>query len=495
MSKEITLLSATDLARRIRKKELKITEVIEAFLKHIDEINPSVNAISQLRTKEDLRQEAKEKEAYLEKGLEPGPLFGVPVTVKESIMVKGLQLTNGDPMLKNNVAEEDALLVKRLKDAGAIIIGMTNLAFLSIDWQSTNAWNGTTNNPYDLSRTAGGSSGGSSAAVAAFMSPISIGADAGGSIRVPAHFCGIYGLRPTENYISNRGHLKVPGRPQGRRHIVIPGPFTNNLEDMRLAMKVLSDQTSQHISELPDVDFESSQWNQEPLNIAYSDSMNNVEIDTEYRSIFNAFIDSLKSEKMTLVQDHPIYDEKKAYLTANKVQGFENGINFPNIPLLNWLLYLFIRLKYNDHLWALGMAKGVRLSSAAYAKAIDAKDEFSDNYHAFLSKYDVWITPVCAIEAFEHQKAGKPFVINGKKVPYTKAIASYTFTSALSGHPILVIPIGKKKNGLPVGVQIHSRKWTDNRLIQIAQHLEEIVNKKYLDAVNQDVAFHQVNMH
>lgn len=472
--KEITQLSATELAHCIRQRELKITEVIEFYLNHIEETNPSINAISELRPKEELIAEAKEKDAYLDQAPSPGPLFGVPITVKESIMVKGLKLTNGDPLLRKNIANEDAVIVKRLKDAGAIIIGMTNLAFLSIDWQSTNFWNGTTNNPFDLSRTAGGSSGGGAAAVAAHLSPISIGADSGGSIRVPAHFCGVYGLRPTENFLSNRGHLKVPGKPQGRRHMVTPGPFANNIEDLKLAMRVMADHRQHHLSELPDMDFDSSHWAQEELNIAYSESMNGVEIDHEYLTIFRQFIHSIKTANSTVTMDHPSYEEKKSYLVYNTIAGFENGVNFPDLPLINWLLYLFIRLKYNDHLWAIGMAKGVRFSNADYAKAIDYKDAFSDRYHSFLTRYDVWITPVCAIEAFKHQKAGKPFIINNKKVSYTKAIASYTFTSAFSGHPIVVIPIGKKKNGLPVGVQIHSRKWTDNRLLDIAKHLEHI---------------------
>lgn len=478
MGKEIIMLSASELAFSIRQRKLRITDVVLSFLEHIEKTNPSINAISDLRSREELLAEAREKEKYLDQGNEPGPLFGVPVTIKESIMVKGMKLTNGDPMLRKNIADEDALIVKKLKDAGAIIIGMTNIAFMSIDWQSSNFWNGTTNNPHDLSRTAGGSSGGSSAAVAAKMSPISIGSDSGGSIRIPAHFCGIYGFRPTENYISNRGHLKVPGKPQGRRHVVTPGPFANSLEDIKLAIRVLANNNKIPVSELPNVDFENSGWNQEPLNIAYSESMNGVEIDQEYLAIFRGFIDALKFSEHSLIDDHPIYNEKKAYLVNGKIAGFENGINVPGIPLINWFFYLFILLKYRDPQWALGMAKGIKLSNSEYAKMIDFKDEFSDTFHSFLTKYDIWITPVCAMEAFKHQKAGKPIVINNKKVPYTKTMASFSFTSAMSGHPILVIPIGKKKNGMPVGVQIHSRKWTDKRLLEIAMDLERIVVEK-----------------
>ena len=249
MAQEITSLSATEIASLVRERKLKVVDVVEAFLKQIASVNSSVNAISAMRSEDDLISEAKEKDRLLAEGHIPGELFGVPITIKESIMVKGLPHTNGDPLLRKNIAKEDAVIVKRLRDAGAIILGVTNIALFSIDWQSVTPWNGTTNNPHDLSRTAGGSSGGAAAAVAARMSPISIGSDAGGSVRVPAHFCGVYGLRPTENYVSNAGHLNAPGRPIGRRHVITPGPLANSVEDLRLTLKVLTDQTSHRTEE------------------------------------------------------------------------------------------------------------------------------------------------------------------------------------------------------------------------------------------------------
>ena len=188
------------------------------------------------------------------------------------------------------------------------------------------------------------------------------------------------------------------------------------------------------------------------------------------------FISKIKKASKTCDINHPIYDEQKAYLECSKIIGFEIGVNSPKIPLLSRFMYLFIRLKYNDHLWAKGMAQGHRLSNINYAKAIDFKDEFSAIYEEFLTKYDIWITPVCSFEAYKHQKAGKKFFVNGKPLAYTKAIASFTFTSAFSGHPIVVIPIGKKKNGMPVGIQIHSRKWTDKKLLEIAKYLETFTN-------------------
>ena len=139
-------------------------------------------------------------------------------------------------------------------------------------------------------------------------------------------------------------------------------------------------------------------------------------------------------------------------------------------------MYAFFRLKYKDHLWGKGMSIGQRLSNVGYAKTIDYKDHFSEIYDSFLTEHDIWITPVCSFEAYKHQRAGKPFTVNGKKVGYTEAMASFTFTTAFSGHPIVVIPIGKKKNGMPVGIQIHARKWNDHKLLQIAKHFESLTD-------------------
>jgi amidase len=474
--KNIVFESATELVRKIKAKEITVVETVTAFLNHIEKFNPTVNAISDLREKEEILNEAREKDLTIEQGKSLGLLHGLPITVKDSFLVNGLKNSNGDPLSRNYVATEDAELVKRLKNAGAIIIGKTNTALYCLDWQSTNFWNGQTNNPYDISRVAGGSSGGSAVSVASGFSPLELGADAGGSIRVPAHFNGVCGLRPSENFLSNRGHLKVKNKPQGRRHIITPGPFAKNATDLLLMMEVLGNNTKYELPELSPTNLNNSEWNKQSLTIAYSETINDTEVDTEYLELFRDFITKIKNENHVLIIDHPKYDEQKAYLECSKIIGFEIGINNPKVPLLASFMYAFIRLKYRDHLWAKGMALGQRLSNIDYAKAIDYKDDFSKIYNDFLTTYDVWITPVCSFEAYKHQNAGKPFTVNNKKIGYTKALASFNFTTAFSGHPIVVIPIGKKKNGMPVGVQIHSKKWTDKKLLEIAQHFEKFTN-------------------
>lgn len=472
----IVYTSANELVKNIKSKEISVVEVVTAFLNHIKENNPKTNAICDLKNEKEILREAFQKDEEIKLGKQLGLLHGLPLTIKDSFLVEGLKNSNGDPLLRNYVAEEDAELVKRLKDEGAIIIGKTNTALYCIDWQSVNFWNGRTNNPYDLSRVAGGSSGGSAVSVSSGFSPLELGADAGGSIRVPAHFNGICGLRPTENLLSNRGHLKVPKKPQGGRHIITPGPFARNIDDLILMMKALGNNSKCRLPELPKIDFDSSKWDKKPLKLAYSETFNGVEIEHEYLDIFKEFIGKIKENVHCCSKDHPKYDEKKAYVEYNKVMGFETGMNHPRVPLLASFLYFFIRLKYKDHLWAKGMALGQRLSNSGFAKAMDYKNKLAKIYDDFLSNYDVWITPVCCFEAYKHQRAGKPFIVNKKKIPYTKAIASFNFTSAFSGHPIVVIPIGKKKNGMPVGIQVHSKKWTDKKLLEIAKHLEQLTN-------------------
>jgi len=457
---------------KIKTRQISVEQVCISFLTQIKKHNKELNAICELRNENEILAEAREKDNLLQKQNADGLLFGLPITVKDTFWVNGLKNSNGDPLQRNYVAKKDAELIQILKKEGAIIIGKTNIPLFCIDWQTNNFWNGRTNNPYDISRVAGGSSGGSAVAVSAGFSPLELGSDAGGSIRVPAHFNGICGLRPTENLLSNAGHLQAPNKPLGNRNIVVPGPLAKNVDDLLLMMNVLTKNCPiQYNKEL-----ENSSLELKDIKIAYSETINNTEIDNEYLEIFKNFIQKIKNQTDKIETAHPIYDEQKAYLEYNKVIGFEMGVNNPRIPFMSYFLYLFILLKYRDHNWAKGMSIGQRASNLTYGKAIDYKSKISKIYNDFLTEYDVWITPVCSFEAFKHQNAGKPFVINGKNVSYTKAMASFNFTTAFSGHPIVVIPIGKKANGLPVGIQIHSKKWTDKRLLCIAKLLEKMTN-------------------
>lgn len=475
MATSIVFSPATTIITKIKKQQVTIVQVVTAFLDHIQQHNPSINAIYELRPRAEILAEAAEKDAELANGKATGALHGLPMTIKDSFGVKGLISSNGDPFLRKNRAIENATLITRLKEAGVIILGKTNIPLFCIDWQSTNWWNGQTNNPYHPAFVAGGSSGGAAAAVAAGMSPLEIGSDAGGSIRVPAHFCGICGLRPTDGALPMRGHLQYPKQPKGIKHITVAGPLAKNVADLKLLLRVLWQPTpSTQLEEEAPVALNHQTWDGKALKIAVANTINGIPVDEEYAAIFQQFVQQLAEQGHQIIQDAPVYDEAKAYQTCGEILAFEQQMNLPKLPLVSLGMYAFIFGKYRDHAWAKSMSVGVRLSATNYAKAIDQKRQVAAIYEAFFQQYDLWLTPVSPDAAFKHQRAGIPFQINQQKVPYTKAIASFTFTTALAGHPILVIPIGKKENGLPVGVQLHAKKWSDNRLLEIGAALEQL---------------------
>ena len=469
---KIIFESASKLIQAIKNGQYSVEEITSAYLQQIQKHNPTINAITDMFSSDAILKQAKQKDKQLKEGKALGPLHGLPMAIKDSYNVQGLISSNGVPYLKNNRVDTDATLVKHLKDAGAIIMGKTNLPLLAIDWQSTNTWFGQTNNPYDLSRVVGGSSGGSAAALASGFSALEMGSDAGGSIRVPAHFCGVYGIRPTEGALSGRGHLESPGNVRSIRYITCCGPMARTAEDLQLAMEILwkSNNREQEIAPVP---FKNSYWNQENgLKIAYSEQLGNIELDKDYKAVYDAFIQKLVQSNYSIQQAKPNYNSAKAIDIWGRVVGFDFSAGLPTyMPFKRLFTYLFIYGKYRCGSWSKSLAKGINISPKNYAKALEEKNDISDQFNQFFNDWDIWITPVGAIPAFKHQRAGKPFIINGKKVPYTQALMPYNFSTAIMGHPVVTIPIGQTKQGLPVGIQIHGRRWEDHRLLQIAKEL------------------------
>lgn len=471
--KNIIFKSAAEITKLIRDKKISCVEVTKLFIDQIELHDKTINAISDIRDYNDIITEARVKDKLLKDGAVLGPLHGLPMTVKDSYNVKGLISSNGNPKLKDNIANEDAELVTRLKDAGAIIIGKTNLALYALDWQSTNPWFGQTNNPYNLNHVVGGSSGGSAAALASGFTPLELGTDAGGSIRVPAHFCGICGIRTTESALSNRGNMVTPNMPRLGRYLISNGPMARTVDDLMLAMSVLWN-NEQEFSENPPVDLKQHQYVGEKLNIAYSDTLDGLNLDQDYKEVYSAFLYKIQQSNHELVQSKPNYNSNTLINLWGKIAGFDFGAAMKNMPFKGMISYLFIKSKYKDSQWAKGMCQGAKSSPNDYVRALQLKDDISDSFTRFFRNYDVWITPVSIAPAFKHQKPGIPFEINAGKVPYTKAFIPFNFPSTIPGHPIVVIPIGITKNGLPVGVQIHGKIWNDYRLLQIAKELEKL---------------------
>lgn len=471
----IVFENATEITKLIRDKKISCEAVAVEFLDHIKKYNPTINAISDIRNHEDIISEAKIKDKLLSEGIVLGPLHGLPMTVKDTYHVKGLISSNGNPKLKSNIATEDAALVTRLKEAGAIIFGKTNLALYALDWQSTNPWFGQTNNPYNLNHVVGGSSGGSAAALASGFTALELGTDAGGSIRVPAHFCGVCGIRTTETALVNRGNMVTPKMPRLGRYLTSNGPLARNVDDLILAMEVLWNE-EQVTSENPPVALKQFNYQGEKLTIAYSETLDGLALEKDYEEVYQSFLNKIHQSNHELIQSKPSYSSNTLVNLWGRIAGYDFAAAMKNMPFKGLLSYLFIKSKYRDVLWAKGMRQGANSSAHDYAKALQLKEDVSDTFTQFFKKYDVWITPVSMASAFKHQKPGIPFEINGWKVPYTKAFIPFNFPSTIPGHPIVVIPIGITKKGLPVGVQIHGQKWHDYKLLQIAKKIEKFTN-------------------
>src|ERR1700756_5674011 len=234
---ELNFLSAAFMVEQLCRKKISPVELLEAHLSQIEDLNPQLNAFVQVDG-DRARQQAEAAETALTRGEIKGPLHGVPISIKSSIEVAGLKHEAGTRLRAGCVGANDAPLVARLRAAGAIILGVTNTPEVLMAWETDNLLYGRTNNPWDLTRTAGGSSGGEAAAIAAGLSAGGVGSDGGGSIRVPAHFCGICGLKPTPGRIPSTGHFPKSGGPFALIGVV--GPMARTIEDVRILFEVMA---------------------------------------------------------------------------------------------------------------------------------------------------------------------------------------------------------------------------------------------------------------
>ena len=316
---ELTFRTATELASLIREHHVSSQEILEAHLDQIATHNPSLNAIVTL-DEEKACQRAKEADEALARGEIWGPLHGVPVTIKDVFETEGLRTTSGYKPLASYILKQDATVVRRLRQAGAIIIGKTNMPEMAGDEQTNNSLFGRTNNPWDLTRTPGGSSGGSAAAIASGMSPLDIGSDIGGSVRNPAHFCGIFSMKPSDYRVSLRGHIPPPPGSKGRgllRYFLTPGPLARSVEDLRLALTIIAGPDEREW-EVPPVPLEPAPHKElRELRIAWSDDFG-IPTSTEIRSaLSNLAAELIKSGCHVERCDPPGFD----YAQALQVYG------------------------------------------------------------------------------------------------------------------------------------------------------------------------------
>jgi amidase len=445
------------LAALIRDRQVSAVEVLDAHLTQIARHNPELNAIVTL-DEAGARRRAAQADAALAGGEVWGPLHGVPVTIKDSLETAGLRTTAGHPPLASYVPEQDATVVARLRAAGAMVLAKTNLPRLASGFQTDGPLLGRANNPWDMCRTPGGSSGGGAAAVAAGLSPLEMGSDFGGSIRIPAHFCGVFGLKPTEHRVSTAGHIpETPGMGRRVRHMAAVGPLARSVEDLRLSLSLIegADGRSWEVPPAPRDDAPPR-----PLRdyrIAWTDGFGGVPVSAEIRVALEQLAGQLAEAGCRVERcDPPGFDVAALEKAGRAVGGFEAR------PELPWQLRLLVRLQT------------IATAGDAYILGLNRRDVLIARMEQFLSNWDAWLCPVAAVPAFTHRKPGGSMDVDGQKVPYREAGSHYTRIFTFTGNPVLAVPIARSEAGLPIGAQLVGRRWHDNELLNVAAAVAEV---------------------
>lgn len=483
---KVVFQTAHQLAQQIRDRAFSSVELLDAHLAQITQHNPQLNAICTL-DEDRARTRAKQADEALAKGENWGPLHGIPLTVKDIFETEGLRTTAGYKLLKDYIPRQDATAVARLKAAGAIVIGKSNMAELASDYQSTNSLFPAVNNPWNLDYTAGGSSGGSAAAIAAGLSPLELGNDFGGSVRQPAHFCGVYSLKPTDRRISTRGVIpEVPGCPKCIRQIMTVGCFARSIADLWLCFSLLAgaDPLQPDVPPVP-LDVPTGKPLSE-LRIAWMDGWEEIPVSHEIETAIQAAAQALQQTGARVEFWRPDrLDLATLFRRFVQVAAFNNGYAQPRelhsvrrvVPLL-WreatqgekALRQFFNL--SQFLPSL-----LRPNLKAYFEALTARDRAIVAMDRALAPWDVWLCPVAATAAFTHRPPGTAIDIDGRSIPYFLASGGYTIPMAFTGHPAIVIPIGQTEAGLPIGLQLVGKRWREMELLAIAEQCVGVISR------------------
>jgi len=474
---DIHYQSAGELAGAIRRQEISATDVAEAFLSQIARQNPDINAIVTL-DEENVRDRARQADKALARGEIWGPLHGVPVTFKDTFETKALRTTAAHKPLWEYVPQKDATVVRRLRAAGAIVLGKTNMPELAMDTQCENRLFGATKNPWNPDHTPGGSSGGEVAAIAAGMSPLGIGSDIGGSVRMPAHYCGVYSLKPTEGQVSQKGHIPpLPGDPGWIRHMAASGPVARSIGDLRLCLSIIAGPDSQDRS-VPPVSLNDVQ--KRPLaeyRFAWADTFGDLPVSEDTRAAMKKLADNLSNAgcrvEAAVPQD---FDFEEVWKTYGDMVGCMLAANLPVLP--RTMLKTLGPVLFRKDLITRAASRHATTGMKEYIAVLDRRDRLKRSLEHFLDGYDGWLCPVASTPAPLHRPMGKvnaPIDLDGTPLPGHLGAIGYTCPFNLTGNPAVVAPLGVSSTGLPIGLQIIGRQWGDMSLLNAAETLDQII--------------------
>ena len=457
---ELTLQSAVSMAEQIRKKKLSPVELVDAHLARIEKLNPKLNAFVQVDA-EGARRQARAAEDALLRIENLGPLHGVPVSIKSSIEVAGLRCESGTRLRAGFVAPRDAPLVSRLRKAGAIILGDTNTPELLMAWETDNLLYGRTNNPWDLSRTPGGSSGGEAAAIAAGCSAGGVGSDGGGSIRVPAHFSGICGLKPTPGRIPATGHYPTSVGPFALLGVV--GPMARTVADLKVLFEVMQGPDDGDTSSAPVPLRWPSQSELRKLRVGYFEDDGRTPVTPETRGAVRTAAEALQCAGFEVVPFRPDGLEQARRLWW-QFFGIAGGMLLG--PLIKGREADLSPILKQFSSW---VADEPSHTGQTLLDAWVMRDALRMEIFSQMRDYPILLCPVAAIPAFRHGE--RRWEIDGQTVQYLDAW-SYTQWFNLLGTPAVAVPFGRSNEGLPIGVQIVARPWEEEMVLAVAAELE-----------------------
>ena len=470
---EVAFWSAKKLAAHIRRGKIGCLELLDHYLARVERYNPELNAIIAADV-EGARKRARAADRALAKGDVWGPLHGVPMTIKESFDVAGFPTTWGVPAFKDAIANKNALAVDRMLGAGVVLFGKTNVPVMLADWQSFNDIYGTTNNPWDLTRSPGGSSGGGAAALAAGLTGIEAGSDIGASIRNPAHYCGVFGHKPTYGICPPRGHT-LEGRV-AMTDISVIGPLARSADDLAIALAAMAgpdaiDAAGYRLT-LPAP--KKKELRQFKIAVMLDDP--NAEVDHAVQERLQALTNFL-AKKRTKLSDtaRPDIDTSRAqqvYIAL--LRAATSGRQPPEMFAKG--LATVGTLRDDDDSYFARMTRANVMHHKDWLAYNEERHRMRLKWAEFFHEYDLLLCPAASSAACPHDHKGERYqrtiTVNGKQVPATDQLfwAGY---SCLTYLPATVAPIGRTREGLPVGVQIVGPQYGDRTCIAFAKLLEE----------------------
>lgn len=473
-----SLMSAVELTGALRRRELSSRELLEHYLRRIEKDPGGINAVITVDEQSAISQASDADEA-LARGEHVGPLCGLPTTVKDTIETAGLRTTAGAPELAGHLPHRDADAVSRLRAAGAVIFGKTNTPPFAVDFQTINPLFGRTNNPWDQTRTPGGSAGGSAAPLAAGHTGFELGSDLAGSIRIPASNCGVYGLKPSHGLVPTRGHIPGPPGTLAEPDLATIGPLSRSADDLALGLDVLAGP-----------DFHSARaWRLDlpaPRGERLRDYRLGVLLDDPYCPVDSAVLDVLTSlldalrtagarmahvqPPAPLAETDPLFQQTLAGVTAA----------FLPAPNLEFFQALAVGADPGDKSpltqWARWNVQSVRDWWLARERRAQLRVKWAD----FFRDYDALLCPVSNVPPIPHDDSPEPalrtILVNGQPTPYmTQSVWSGLATVA--DLPAVAVPAGLTDSNLPVGVQILAPYLEDRTAIDVARHIEAAIGR------------------